>query len=108
MPVTNLQVHTQVTIPGVAPAITVNRADGCVPTHPALGEILITVPSGRLSVGENLKITVNADGVAGAAVVTTVSVLSETQVRINCFNAAGAAVDPFVVWVSIEVVPRVS
>lgn len=108
MPVTNLQVHTQVTIPGAAPAITVNRADGCVPTHPAPGEILITVPSGRLSAGKNLKITVNADGVAGTAVINTVSVLSETAVQINCFDVTGAPVDPFVLWVSIEVVPRVS
>jgi hypothetical protein len=106
---TNLQIHAQVEITGAAPGnITVHRADGCVPTHPAQGQILLTAPLGLLSTGENLKVTTNADGVAGAAVITTVSVLSQTQVRINCFDATGAAVDPFILWASVEVVPRVS
>lgn len=105
-PVTNLQIFANVT-PGAAPALTVNRADGCVATHPLLGIFEFDAPLGFLSVGKNLLIT--ASPVLGnTPVYATALVVSQTKIRVHVFDGTGALADPTTLTVSVAVVPTVS
>lgn len=108
MPTNNQIAHAFVTVPGVAPAIAVVRADGCDVQHTGLGTFTVDTPAGFSSVAQNLKVTTNVEGVAGAATIVNLSWISQTQLEVLTFDAAGEAADPASLWVSIEVVPKVS
>lgn len=103
---TNLQIFANVTS-APFPALTVNRADGCVATHTALGVFEFDVPLGLLSAGKNLLIT--ASPVLGnAPVYATALVVSQTKIRVHVFDGTGALADPTTLTVSAAVVPTVS
>jgi len=105
MSVTNNQVaHAVASFPGGV--FTPIRQDGCVITNPGVGIYRVTLLPGRGSVGQNLKVTANAK--AGAARIVNIDTVSQTQVDVFTYDAGGIAADADVVWVTIEVVPKVS
>lgn len=108
---TNQQVHAHGTV--AANVLTVDRADGCTLTRPTAGALgagvyLVTVPTGFGSAAQNLKFTIQHN-LAGAVFLThRVFVLNQLQYQIELADPAGNLTDPSELWVTVEIVPRVS
>lgn len=108
MPVNNQTVHAVAAFVGAPPAFTVLRSDGCVLTNPGVGQYRVTVPAGFGAQGPNLKVTANATGPGGVAAIVNIAWISQTVLDVLTFDAAGAAADVDGVWITVEIVPRVS
>lgn len=109
MPVNNQTVHAVAAFP--AGVFTVLRSDGCVLTNPAAGRYLVTVPAGFGAQAPNLKVTANAAPDAGPPVeprFVNLVWLTQTTLEVQTFDPTGALADADGVWITVEIVPRVS
>ena len=110
MPTNNQTVHAFATVPAPAPALNVVRSDGCVLTHPATGQFVVTVPAGFGAQPENLKVTVNLTPPGAAPLVPVLQWVSQQVLQVLVFDTAAipAPADPDSLWITVEIVPRVS
>lgn len=109
MPVNNQVAHAFATkVAGPPVSYSVQRADGCVlsydPASP--GVYLVTLATGFGGPAKNLKVTPNVE--SATPLLVNIEWVNQTQIRIKTFDKTAAATDCDAIWVTIEVVPRVS
>lgn len=109
MPTNNQIAHVYAVQTGAVPtAYVVEREDGCQFAYNSAfpGQYDLTFAAGMFSSPENIKVTINIDN-GGAPMFASMQWVSQTALRVFVSDM-GSLVDAQAIWITVEIVPRVS